>query len=50
VFNDLLTYPMTTGRNFDEIVRAILSFPMLSKVKLECLALSAAGVHLVRSQ
>ena len=31
-------------------VRAILSFSMLSEVELERLALSAAGVHLVRSQ
>ena len=31
-------------------VRAILSFSILSEVELERLALSAAGVHLVRSQ
>jgi hypothetical protein len=31
-------------------VRVILSFSMLSEVELERLALSAAGVHLVRSQ
>jgi hypothetical protein len=31
-------------------VRAILSFSRLSEVELERLALSAAGVHLVRSQ